>query len=85
MHLDTLYDWAQKYPDFERAKRLAKQESTIYMMKLGRSSLLGERIGPEGKSRNVNWPLWIFMMKARFGWREEHQEQDDGDVEFDFT
>jgi hypothetical protein len=84
VHLDTLYECASKHPDFALAKKRAKQESLIYMMKLGRTSLLGERIGPEGKSRNVNWPLWIFQMKARFGWREESPEQDDGDVEFEY-
>ncbi len=85
VHLDTLHEWATVYPEFGEAKKRAKQEALIYMMKLGRNSLLGKRMGPPGKTRQVNWPLWIFQMKARFGWREDPVEQDDdGDVEFDF-
>lgn len=84
MHIDTLHEWAQKHPEFAEAKRRAKQECLLYWMTVGEKAILGKRLGPKGKSRAVNWPLWIFWMKARFGWREESPEQDDGDVDFDY-
>ncbi len=82
--VDTIQEWGDRHHEFSVAKARAKQEALNFMVKLGRKSLLGQRIGPEGKSRAINWPLWIFFMKARFGWREENAESDDGDVEFDF-
>lgn len=85
VHRDTLYGWAETHKEFKEAMALAKQEAEIYMMKLIRKSTLGMRLGPKGHTRSINWPLLIFQMKARFGWREEPVEQnDDGDVEFDF-
>lgn len=83
--LDTLYDWAERYPEFGLAKKRAKQESLIWWMKIGRKAMLGYQFGPKfGKRRSLNPTLWIFTMKARFGWSEENEESDDGDVDFEF-
>ncbi len=36
-------------------------------------------------SRNFSSATWIFMMKARHGWREEAPAEDeDNDLEFEF-
>lgn len=84
--LDSIYEWAEKYPEFRRAKIRAKQEMMNWMMKVGRSCLLGQRVGSKGKTAYVNTGMWIFMMKARFGWRDEGEAPDDegSDVEFQY-
>lgn len=85
VHKDTLYQWADKHPDFAYAKSRAKQESEILMMDLVHKSIVGKRLGPKGKSRAINWPLLIFYMKARFGWNDQPVEgSEDGDVDFEF-
>jgi hypothetical protein len=85
VHIDTLHEWAEVHKEFGVAKKRAKQEALLYWMNLGEKSIKGIRLGPKGQTRAINWPLWIFWMKARFGWNDQPAESDDaGDVDFDF-
>ena len=75
---DCIHKWADKYPEFKQAKAIAKEVNEAAMMKLGID-------GMQGRFRPGAWQgAWIFAMKARFGLRDEPQEQDDSEVEFDF-
>ncbi len=94
IHRDTLSEWASVYPDFSDARRKAKQEAELYMIKLGQRHMLDKRLSAPKKDidgkmirkeRWLNQSMWQFFMKCRFGWREDPVEtSEDGDVEFDF-
>jgi hypothetical protein len=76
---ETIQEWARSHPDFSLAKRRAKAIQERVMINLGLSGTLG-------KNGSSAWQsAWIFMMKARFGWREDaHQEDEGADLEWEF-
>jgi len=62
----TLYNWVEKYPEFQDAKSEAEMRSLQWWEKVGRSGMLG-------KIKGFNPAIYIFSMKARFakyGWRD---------------
>ena len=86
VHLDTILEWAKVHKDFSLAKKKAKQEQLNYMLKLGRAGMLGVKTDASGKVviPNFNATMWIFMMKARFGWRE-NQDAETEEVGLEFV
>ena len=99
IHKDTLSEWAQKYPEFSVARKLAKQEAEVFMIKLGQLHMVGKPVGVDhtlelvrGKKTTVKHvrflspSMWQFFMKCRFGWREDAQptDQDENELEFAF-
>jgi hypothetical protein len=74
----TILEWGKKHPDFSLAIRVAKQKQLEVMSKLGLSGMLG-------KNGSGSWQAaYIFMMKARFGLREDGPV-DVEDVELEFN
>lgn len=59
IHIDTLYDWSEKHPEFSEAIKEAVQLSKVWWENLGQVSALGMVEG-------FNPTSWIFSMKNRF-------------------
>lgn len=77
VHVDTLEDWARKYPEFKEAKLVAKTRQEAVMEKLGLKGMIG-------RHQSFHVAGWIFYMKARFGWNDAGpNDQDDTDLEFE--
>lgn len=76
--VDCLHDWARAHKEFFLAKKKAKQIQEEVMTNLGLQGI-GNKIPYFGHS------TYIFMMKAKHGWREDGpmDEQEDNDLEFD--
>lgn len=69
-----LYRWEQEFPDFCDAKKRA-QELCQYWWELAGNNGLYSVVehGEEGSTtveKKINNAIWIFSMKARFGWRD---------------
>ena len=63
---NTVYEWAKKYPDFQDAINVARQKCQAWWEKQGRTGLfMGIKDGTFSQS------VWIFNMKARFGYRDK--------------
>lgn len=78
----TLFDWLDKYPDFQDAKDQGEHACLLFWEKTGIAGMFGKtfknRDGKEFKV-NVNPAIWIFNMKARFakhGWRDIPEDPD---------
>lgn len=73
---DTLNEWARQHPEFKAAKQRAFEIQ----------SAAWEKVGIRGMVNKIpffNHGVWIFYMKARFGWSElGPQDQDTGELEF---
>lgn len=73
---DTLYEWCRKYPEFSDTIKVGEMQSYAYWEELGMKAMLG-------KMKGFRPSLWIFTMKARFGWRDNSpvkKTQDMADV-----
>lgn len=55
----TVFEWEKLHQDFSNAKKEAQDRSEGWWEDLGR------------KHAKDNIAAWIFMMKARFGWRDK--------------
>lgn len=60
---DTLYEWCRKYPEFSDTIKVGEMKSYAYWEDLGMRGMLG-------KVKGFKPSLWIFTMKARFGWSD---------------
>ncbi len=60
---DTLYEWCRKYPEFSDTIKVGEMKSYAYWEDLGMRGMMG-------KVKGFRPSLWIFTMKARFGWRD---------------
>ena len=76
VHTDTLAEWCVKHPEFSVAFKKAKKFCEQYFVRLGRAGMLGQK---SERMPGFNSTMWIFWMKARFGWK------DDPDPEIDET
>ena len=59
----TLYNWAEKYPEFEEAKEIGDSLSLLWWEKLGVDAA-------KGNIEGFNSASWIFNMKNRHDWRD---------------
>jgi len=59
VHIDTLYDWCEKHPEFSDAIKKAVQLSKVWWENAGQTASLGMVEG-------FNGTTWIFNMKNRF-------------------
>jgi len=59
IHVDTIYEWVEKYPDFSDAIKEATQLSKVWWENCGQVSAIGMVEG-------FNSTTWIFNMKNRF-------------------
>lgn len=60
---DTLYEWCKKYPEFSDTIKVGEMKSYAYWEDLGMRGMMG-------KVKGFRPSLWIFTMKARFGWSD---------------
>jgi len=60
---DTLYEWCRRYPEFSDTIKVGEMMSWHYWEDIGIKATLG-------KMKGFRPSLWIFTMKARFGWRD---------------
>ena len=63
VHIDTLYEWEKRYPEFSEAKKEAFAHSQAFWEDMGLKMAL-----------NGNAQVWKFNMKNRFGWREHPED-----------
>lgn len=63
VHIDTLYEWKKKFPEFSETKKIASTSSQSFWEDIGRDMALSGNFG-----------AWKFIMKNRFGWRDSHVE-----------
>jgi hypothetical protein len=64
VHIDTLYEWEKKYPEYSEAKKLGLTLSQSFWEDIGREMAI-----------NGNFNAWKFNMKNRFGWRDNPAEE----------
>jgi hypothetical protein len=70
----TIYNWAEKFPEFGEAKAIGEMLSYKWWFDAGQAGLY---MG--GKENPFNTTVWIFAMKNRFGWRDKQpDEEEDG-------
>lgn len=64
----SLYDWANKFPEFMDAKKEGLELCRLFWERLGTA-------GAAGKVKNFNCAAWIFNMKNRFrdDWRDRQE------------
>jgi hypothetical protein len=64
---ETVYEWARVHPEFSEAFKKAKDKCQRYF----------ENMGLHGMTQNKDFKpaMWIFWMKARFGWREDNSDE----------
>lgn len=65
---NTLYKWAQRHPEFQKAKEIASMKCLLHWETIGANSLVTD------KSTSFNSTVWIFNMKNRFGWTDRMQD-----------
>ncbi len=73
---DTLYEWCRRYPEFSDTIKVGEMKSYAYWEEIGMKAM-------RGKVKGFKPSLWIFTMKARFGWRDNSsvkREKDMADV-----
>jgi len=70
VHIDTLYEWEKKFPEFSEAKKTAFTHSQAFWEDLGLKMAI-----------NGNAQVWKFNMKNRFGWVESPPTNTEGTKE----
>ena len=61
---DTVYEWAERYPDFSDAKKIGTAFARKFYEDIGKRGMKGEYVA-------FNSTVWVFSMKNRFGWRDK--------------
>lgn len=71
--IETIYEWARRYPEFAEAKKRGAAASRIWWENAGKIGMLAP---------GFNAAVWIFNMKNRFGWRDKQpdEREDDADL-----
>ena len=67
----TFYEWVHKYPEFKAAYEHGKTLSEAWWAKLGRKGASCES--------QINPSVWIFNMKAKFGYSDNPKEPEDSE------
>lgn len=71
-HRATLYDWVQKFPEFDDAKKKGIEKSLLWHEAHGNKSIAGG-------NKNFNSTAWIFAMKNKFRWADRVVHEGDED------
>jgi hypothetical protein len=72
----TIYEWAEKFPEFGDAKKIAEAKCQIFWEELGMKHIITQSESWHqggSKSSSLNASVWIFNMKNRFKWRDQRQ------------
>lgn len=65
----TLYEWVEVHPEFSDAHKIAKDAALYFWEEKGICNL-----ETHGENEKFAANVWIFTMKARFGWRDRDAE-----------
>lgn len=68
VHVDSIYEWGNQHEDFAYALKKGKTLAEAYMEELGMQNMMAP---PGSWSQSV----YIFFMKARFGWRDTPEQK----------
>lgn len=60
---DTLYEWTNTHHEFSDSIKEGEAKSRYYWEKIGMDGMMG-------KVKGFRPAVWIFIMKNRFGWRD---------------
>lgn len=89
-HRNTLYNWEKDHPEFLDAKKRGMDLCQAFFEKIGNAAMVGENVTNPTTGKTINFkhfngPMWMFSMKARFGWRDrvsiEHEGNPDKPLE----
>lgn len=67
---DTLYEWCKSHEEFSDSIKTGEAKSRYYWEKIGMDGMLG-------KVKGFRPAVWIFIMKNRFGWRDNVNIQEE--------
>jgi hypothetical protein len=67
---DTLYEWCQAHEEFSDSIKIGEAKSRYYWEKIGMDGMIG-------KVKGFRPAVWIFIMKNRFGWRDNVNIQEE--------
>lgn len=67
---DTLYEWCQAHEEFSDSIKAGEAKSRYYWEQIGMD-------GMQGKIKGFRPAVWIFIMKNRFGWRDNVNIQEE--------
>jgi hypothetical protein len=74
---DTLYEWANKHPNFSEAKKRGLAFARLWWERMGRSGMQGERLVKNPNTNEIervpfkiNTTIWVFSMKNRFKYHD---------------
>jgi len=70
---DTVFEWANVFPDFSDAKNRGSAACQVFWEKMGIN-------GAGGKIQNFNNGCWVFNKKNRFGWKDKQEITIEGDL-----
>lgn len=79
--MDTLTEWKSKHPEFSAAYKKSRLAQQALYEKIGLKMMLGRK---DATMPSPNPTIWIFTMKARFGYKEEPEPEFE-DQELDFV
>jgi hypothetical protein len=71
---DTVYEWCRVHKEFSEAKKEGTVRCREFYEKIGLA-------GATGQLKNFNVTAWIFNMKNRFGWRDKHEIEHQGNIQ----
>lgn len=60
---DTLYEWSKAHKEFSDTIKRGEAKSLFYWEQVGINGMMG-------KIKGFRPAVWIFIMKNRFGWRD---------------
>lgn len=60
---DTLYEWGKVHKEFSDTIKVGESMSTLFWEQIGMDGMMG-------KIKGFRPAVWIFIMKNRFGWRD---------------
>lgn len=60
---DTLYEWGKAHKEFSDTIKAGEAQSLMYWEQVGIDGMMG-------KIKGFRPAVWIFVMKNRFGWRD---------------
>lgn len=69
----TLYDWAERHPDFAYTMQLGKELSEAYWMDLAEAGTVGG-VKIEGKTRKLDVAFFKIVTRNQFGWCDGKSE-----------
>lgn len=77
VHMDTLYDWSKKHPEFSLALKKARQILESRWIDMGTEMMID--------SQNKSAAIWVFMMKNLCKWRDKADEEYQSEAEAKVT